>query len=300
MTTLSCILDGITVTEDVEEILRHLDSCGKVRRTSGNPGRKRKPVYLDCVTAFDIETSVIDTEQGEQAIMYIWQWAFSRDLVLIGRTWEKFLQVRARLDDYLSTRDPKLQLVSYVFNLSYEFQFLKGIWEFDDPAQVFVMDRRKILRAQMGKIDFRCAYIHSNMSLDVFCKKMGCTLKKQTGSLDYRVKRYPWTELTEQELRYCIYDVAALVEAIEREMALDGDNLETIPLTSTGYVRRDAKTAIRSERGWWYKLRPIQPDLNLFEALREAFRGGQTHCNRFYQGCILEDVKSVDRSSSYP
>lgn len=300
MTTLS-FLDGITVTEDVEQVIRHLDTCPILRRKAGNPGRRNKPLYLDCVTAFDIETSTIHTrDHGDQAFMYIWQWAFSRDLVLIGRTWDKFLQVRDRLDDYLETRDKQLQLVTYVFNLSYEFQFLKGIYRFEDPEEVFCMDRRKVLRAKLGRIDMRCAYIHSNMNLDTFTRKMGCTRKKQVGSLDYRVVRYPWTELTEQELRYCIYDVAALVEALEREMALDHDTIETIPLTSTGYVRRDAKAAIKETPHWWHKLHPIQPDLELYTALREGFRGGYTHCNRFYNGCIVDDVRSVDRSSSYP
>ena len=296
---LKCI-DGIRITSDIEEILRHLDTCSIIGHKVGNPGRRRKPDILDCVTAFDIETTTLDLATGPQAIMYHWQWAFAKDLVLIGRTWDDFLRIRDRLDDYLETRSEKLQLVAYVHNLSFEFQFLKGIWEFTDPKQVFVMDRRKILRAQMGRIDFRCSYIHSNMSLDVFAKKMQCTMRKQVGSLDYKVKRYPWTELTEDELRYCVYDVTVLVEAIEREMAMDGDNLEIIPLTSTGYVRRDAKAAIKKTPGWWHKLRPIQPDVELYAALREAFRGGNTHANREYAGCILHDVKSIDRSSSYP
>ena len=34
--------------------------------------------------------------------------------------------------------------------------------------------------------------------------------------------------------------------------------------------------------------------------LREAFRGGNTHANRFFSGQILHDVKSYDRASSYP
>lgn len=298
---MSCFeLDGIRITDDIEEILRYLDTREIIGHKVGNPGRRRKPFLLDAVTAFDIETTTLDLPEGPQAIMYHWQWAFGRDLVLTGRTWDEFQKCTARLDDYLETRNERLQLVVYDFNLSFEFQFLKGIYEFRDPKDVFVMDSRKILRCQIGRLDFRCAWIHSNMNLDTFCRKMGCTLRKQVGSLDYKVKRYPWTELSEDELRYCIYDVAALVEAIEREMEMDGDTLETIPLTSTGYVRRDAKAAIRSEPGWWHRLRPIQPDLELYQALREAFRGGNTHANRFYSGCILENVSSIDRSSSYP
>lgn len=42
------------------------------------------------------------------------------------------------------------------------------------------------------------------------------------------------------------------------------------------------------------------PTLHVFELLREAFRGGDTHANRFYVGKILENVGSYDRESSYP
>ena len=38
----------------------------------------------------------------------------------------------------------------------------------------------------------------------------------------------------------------------------------------------------------------------MYKLLREAFRGGNVHANRFYVGQVLDNVKSMDRSSSYP
>ena len=73
---------------------------------------------------------------------------------------------------------------------------------------------------------------------------MGVEHKKLTGTFDYEKKRYPWTILTDEELAYCVHDVQGLVEAIQIEMKHDNDNLYTFPLTSTGYVRRDAKKAL--------------------------------------------------------
>ena len=292
-------LDDVTVTDDPEIIIRYLDSREILKHQKGNPGRKQKPEILDCITAFDIETSSITIDEQPQAFLYIWQWAFNKNLVLIGRTWEEFLTFVNRLNDYLETRKSKLTLVAFDFNLSYEFQFFKGIWQFGKD-DVFCMDRRKILNCRMRNIEFRCAYLHTNMSLEVFCSKMGGKLQKQTGTLDYSIVRYPWTELSETELRYCVYDTIALIEALEIEMGVEGDNLETLPGTSTGFVRRDAVTAIRRNKRYWYNLHPIQPDMELFKALREAFRGGDTHANRFYAGHIIENVHSVDRSSSYP
>ena len=57
--------------------------------------------------------------------------------------------------------------------------------------------------------------------------------------------RYPRTKLSRHELEYCINDVRGLVEAVKAQMARDGDNLYTIPMTSTGYPRREMKRAMR-------------------------------------------------------
>ena len=38
----------------------------------------------------------------------------------------------------------------------------------------------------------------------------------------------------------------------------------------------------------------------VYQALKEEFRGGDTHANRAFAGQIVPGVKSMDRSSSYP
>ena len=136
------------------------------------------------------------------------------------------------------------------------------------------------------------------MSLAVYTAKMGAYHSKKVGDLDYNVVRYPYTPLSLTEIGYCVNDVRGLVEALMIEMEHDGDNLYTIPLTSTGYVRRDTKAAVRQERREVAK--QIAPDMEVYTMLREAFRGGNCHANRFYADKILENVSSADRSSSYP
>jgi hypothetical protein len=79
---------------------------------------------------------------------------------------------------------------------------------------------------------------------------------------------------------------------------MDGDNWYSIPYTATGYPRRDLKAAMRHYN--WEKLKDQLPDYEQFCMLRSAFRGGDTHCNRYYSGLIVHDVKSYDRASSYP
>lgn len=266
-----------------------------VKRKRGNNGGKSKRDLKDLVCAFDIETSNIPNI--DQACMYIWQLQIDELGTIIGRTWDEYRQLLASVCDVLGENE---SIVFYVHNLSFEFQFLRGIYPFQ-PDEVFCMDSRKILYCSMfdGKIVYRCSYIHSNMSLAEYTKKMGVEHVKLSGAdFDYRETRYPWTPLTDEQIAYCIHDVRGLVEALKKEMEVDGDTLITIPLTSTGYVRRDAKRAMKQVS---HTLVPsILPDEKTFVLLREAFRGGNTHANRYYAGRIITDVASADRSSSYP
>ena len=266
-----------------------------VKRKRGNNGGKSKRDLKDLVCAFDIETSNIP--DIEQASMYIWQLQIDELGTIIGRTWDEYQQLLARVCDVLGENE---SIVFYVHNLSFEFQFLRGIYPFQ-PDEVFCMDSRKILYCSMfgEKIVYRCSYIHSNMSLAEYTKKMGAEHVKLSGvDFDYHETRYPWTPLTDEQIAYCIHDVRGLVEALKKEMEVDGDTLITIPLTSTGYVRRDAKRAMKQVS---HTLVPsILPDEKTFILLREAFRGGNTHANRYYAGRIITDVASADRSSSYP
>lgn len=265
----------------------------------GNPAMRNRPKYIDLVTAFDIETTRLT--DIEQSVMYVWQWQFGPDCLIMGRTWEDFHKLTELLTKWINFAfGPRARLVVWVHNLSYEFQFLRGIYDFRSE-DVFVMERRKIAKCVMlDTFEFRCSYIHSNMSLDQFAKKMGCQIQKLSGTYDYDKIRYPWTPLTTSELAYCVHDVQSLVEAITREMEMDGDTLATIPMTSTGYVRRDAKKAIKSRPAWRAYIADQLPDWDLYLALREAFRGGNTHANRFYAKKVLSNVHSIDRSSSYP
>lgn len=277
------------------QLERYFEKPPLLKNRKGNPGGKKRH-YIGITTAFDIETTLIDSV--EQSVMYIWQWQFGEDYTVIGRTWDEFLDLQKRIKAVLPE---DRWLVVYVHNLSYEFQFLKGIYSFY-PDDVFAVASRKVVKVDMwGCFEFRCSYKLTNMSLKQFTSKMMVKHQKLSGEeFDYGVKRYPWTELTDEELEYCINDVLGLVEAVNALMARDGDTLQTIPLTSTGYVRRNAKRALKDGSVHHNFVYSILPDIDTYRALREAFRGGNTHANRYYAGDIVENVHSADRSSSYP
>lgn len=266
-----------------------------LKNRRGNPGGKRRK-YIAITTAFDIETTIIPGTT--QSVMYIWQWQFGTDYTVIGRTWEEFTDLQARIKAAL----PEGRwLVVYVHNLSYEFQFLKGIYHFV-PNDIFAILSRVVLKCDMHNcFEFRCSYKLTNMSLKQFLKKMNVQHQKISGEdFDYSKVRYPWTELTSLELEYCTNDVLGLVEAVNALMDRDNDNLQTIPLTSTGYVRRNAKRAMRNGSIHHSYVGSMLPNFETYCALHEAFRGGNTHANRYMTSDLIEYVHSADRSSSYP
>ena len=274
---------------NAEEVFKDVRT---IKRKRGNPHKKVKH-YRNIITGFDIETTTLP--DIEQAFMYIWQFQIGRDVTVIGRSWTQFFELLKKIRSLLNGD----WLVIYVHNLSFEFQFLKGIYQFEED-EVFCTESRKILKCTMFDcFEFRCSYLLTNMSLDEFTYRMKVENRKLSGDqFDYSKVRYSDTPLSDYEIQYCINDVQGLVQALYKSFEIEGDNVETVPLTSTGYVRRDAKRSM--EQFNHDQLAEMLPDLAVYEMLREAFRGGNTHANRWYAGDIIENVKSVDRVSSYP
>lgn len=274
------------------------DEIPSQKRKRGNQKSSQRYYYKDIITAFDIETTYIS--EIDNSVMYIWQWQFGDKCTVIGRTWYEFKCFVEKLEDYLSRGDPQ-KLVVFVHNLSFEFQFLSGIYDFD-PENIFAVDNRKILKCTLHEaIEFRCSYLQTNMSLRAFCEKMGVHSYKL--KMDYKKRRYWYTPLTDRELAYCINDVKGLVEAMKVEMERDGDNLYTLPFTSTGYARRDAREAMRHVSPNYIKSQI--PDIEIYHLLREAFRGGNTHASRYYANkkltkAVQGNIHSVDVASMYP
>lgn len=283
--------------KSVDEIVQLITKVHALRDRRGNKGNKKKIIYKDCICSFDIETTRIP--EIEQSVMYIWQFGLLvNDTIYYtyGRTWKEFNTFVDMI------HDSHLRLVIYVHNLSYEFQFLRNVFSFSNE-DVFAVKSRKILKcvSEEYNIEFRCSYLLTNLGLDAFTKKMSVEHQKLSGEeFDYSKKRYPWTKMSSYEMQYSFNDVIGLLEAIHEQMVQWNDNLYTIPLTSTGYIRRMAKNALKSFN---FKqrssiIKSITPDL--YTELREGFRGGDTHANRYYVNETLYNVKSCDRSSSYP
>lgn len=249
--------------------------------------------YVSYPATFDIETTTLLGE-NPTAFMYIWQFCI-KGTVFFGRTWRELLGFLDDIADFLNlSKDHKL--VIYVHNLSFEFEFIRKFIQF---TNIFATAPHKVLKASTDKFEFRCSYYLSNMSLLKFIENTpGAIHLKSKDDLDYKVIRTPETELMPRQYGYCYNDVRGLEEAIL--YLLQKDTLRTIPLTSTGYVRRDCRLAMRKNKKNRKSFINSRLTYDQFVLCEECFRGGNTASSRFYCNDLLEKVGSYDLSSSYP
>lgn len=254
--------------------------------------------YINHLMTFDIETSTIEKTDGSfEGFMYHWQVCID-GFVCFGRTWKEFLTFLRKMNRALKNYDEKHKLVCYVHNFSYEFQFLYSWIKLDD---VFSIDKRKPLKAisKDFNIEFRCSYLLSNMNLKKFIENTpNAHYYKGSGDLDYKKVFTPKTTLTMSELGYCYNDVMGLYEAII--YLLKEDTLVTIPLTSTGYVRRECRNNMRKNKKNRKQFLDLKLDDKLYQLCKDTFRGGNTASNRYKTNFINYEVSSYDMSSAYP
>lgn len=278
------------------DILYHTDDFPYTSLRNNGTTKGRDFEYCKTFMTFDIESTTYKHDDKVEGFMYIWQAAIGEDdcIAVHGRTWFSFLEFLHSVKQQLCLSD-KLRMVVYVHYLSYEFQFIHRFLPMKD---MFATDERKVLRCTYDCFEFRCSYKLSNMSLDKFCKYTGAKHRKKAEHFDYSVIRTVNTRLWLSDYYYCFCDVVGLHEAIRKE--LEEDTLSTIPMTSTGYVRRDCRNAMKkNQKNYeWFRRCAISPEV--YVLIKEAMRGGDTHCNRRYAGEILEDVDCYDFASSYP
>ena len=209
--------------------------------------KKRKIEYIKFPLSFDTETSHI-VVNGEE-VGWIYQWAFTiYNQVVVGRTPSEFCKQLRILYDFLELSESK-RLVCYAHNLSYDIVYLMKflIEEFGEP-KILAVKPHKFVSVTFQGIEFRCSYMLSNMSLDVWADKLDSPIKKLVGAIDYDKIRFQDSELTETDWQYQVQDVLTLQECLRIEMLHENDTVATIPLTSTGYVRRDCRIAVSHDK----------------------------------------------------
>lgn len=270
----------------------------------------KKRLYLNIECAFDIETTSYTYNDDKVAFMYLWGFGIGENNEIVtGRTWDEFLSLCKVLQQRYDL-NPEKRLICYVHNLSYEFQFMRNYFEW---VEVFAVDERKPISALCSYgIEFRDSYILSGYSLANTAKNLTQhKIEKLTGDLDYSLVRHHKTELTEKEITYCEYDVKIVLYYINEQIKQYG-SIDLIPKTNTGRVRKYVRdccyyktvTGEKESKTKYLKYRKVMEDLTLtsetYTMLKRAFMGGFTHSSLNHTGKILNNVTSIDFTSSYP
>ena len=274
-------------------------------------GKRKK--FDNTIYAFDIETTsylilngkqipaidylkLSDKEQKDAikcATMYIWQFSIN-DIVYYGRSWDELKLFLKKLDESV----PERKFV-FVHNLSFEFQFLKSQFHFEE---VTARKSHKTMTALMRdyNILFKCSYIMSNCALKYLPDLFNLPVEKMVGDLDYSLIRTSQTDLTDEEMKYCENDCLVVYYYILEELKTY-EYVNKIPTTSTGKVRKELQALVRTD----YKYRrlvykAINTNPHVYNLLVQAFGGGYTHANWIYADEVLENVDSYDETSAYP
>lgn len=262
---------------------------------------QRTHLRRDKFWTFDIETTTVITDvvKGNpvrQGLLWSGQFYDGCDYIQTRSLEDTIKRLQIIADD--NKDESPYKIVIFVHNLSYEFQFIKDFFKFE---KILCTDKRKIISAETDQLVFRCSYFLSNMKLEKFMKFEGVPEEYQKTNMDYLKLRYPWTELTEDEKIYCKNDVVGLHLAIKHRIDdCTNCDINNLPLTSTGYVRKACRKAVAKNKSNRWRFMKERLDKETFLMLHEAFRGGNTHANKSLANKINKIVGQRDITSSYP
>ena len=274
----------------------------------GRGAKKQTPDYYNAICCLDTETSkqTHDELVGDQTVtvvtgVWIYQWALGINETLIaGRTADELLDLLKLLVEHYQIGSRR-RLAIYVHNLAFDVSYLlNGLWTaFDGQVELFATGQRRPIRVEICKgLELRCSYKLTNKSLAAWCKDAApIRHKKLVGAIDYNVLRTPSTELDPTDWDYMLNDVCCQQDCLR--VLMRDEKLRTVPMTSTGFVRRSMRDAAHHAAGWRQKFRNTLPTASQYLLMHQSFIGGYTHCNSLAMG-IWHDALGFDAASMYP
>lgn len=270
--TIDKILKSDILTFDIETTSYWLDKKGKV------VGYRKE---------------ITDDEYNDMtacALCYLWTFGVN-DTFYYGRELYEFYKFITKINDMISEESH----IVWVHNLSFEFVFMANYIEYDS---VFARNAHHPMKANWKKIEFRCTYFLTRLSLEKWGEQ--CGVPKLVGNLDYRKVRTPFTKLTKKELDYAMHDCLIIYKGIQTYIKRYGAQSK-IPLTQTGEVRKVVKDCYKKDNRYHRMCTNLVPkSVNEYKMLNKVFAGGDTHSNMIHVGKILQNLGSYDEISGYP
>lgn len=267
--------------------------------------RETKIKYIKIGAGFDIETSKIRVNSKKiPSVAYCYHWQFGfRDFCIMGRSLNTMKDFMLLLVDRIKDLKPQTKLLVFDANLGYEWQFCKHYWKEIGITKLFAKEERNPLLVEISDtVVFREVIGLFGGSLAQIAKNY-CNMRKLVGDLDYSKIRVSSTEMTKEEIGYCVRDVEILVKLAESHVYENylGKN-PRLPYTQTGIVRDAIKRALgkhlKQERDKIASWMPTEQEYELFRT--KLFKGGISGGNILLLNKKLKNVRGADITSDYP
>lgn len=181
---------------------------------------------------------------------------------------------------------PNEKVITYIHNASFDLSYLLPYIQRDLPdkdQRTGIFDgEHKIKMYRQGCFEFRCSLMLSATSLEKWGRELNIAHPKKVGLYDYNKILYQDSELSADEQDYDKYDVLSLYECLAAQMDKNNDDITSIPLTSTGYIRRMLRQACYQDKYYRqdYFINNRITDPKHYKCLTNSFAGGYTHGNR--------------------
>ena len=303
--------DGIIQVYDAEEGARLILEAAHNSAKLQIGKKERARTYYNVVMSFDIETTkLLNLNWNEKLpvcfkyfnICFCWQCAVN-DKFIFGRDVGLFFDMLDKVSEQLDGN-----IICYIHNIAYEYNnladyFNKGI---EDPENdIFFKSLSTPLYVRYHKFEFRCSKILTQKSLAKIGNDIG--YPKLTSDFDYNIQRDIDTYLSPVEINYCYRDVFILNKFITMEYnnycMLQKHRIKHVarlPLTSTGYVRKDVQKNFSNKPNGYHLLHSTALAEDEYYFISGAMWGGFTHSNYRYIGKEVEKPWHGDIKSAYP
>lgn len=266
--------------------------------------RKSNILYCSEPLYLDIETAWNHSEENPISWVVSVQVKFDGVYQLFRSPIELMEYLNLLCDTYELCKTKRI--VIYIHNASYDLsyliQYIQLYLPYKEDRFGIYDGEHKIITYQQGGYEFRCTFMLTQQSLEKWSESMNVEHKKKVGLYDYSKVIYQDTELSDSECMYDEYDILAMEESFAQQLKLHGDNITTVPLTMTGYIRRKLRLSCIYDRYYREKyFYNSRLDAESYEFCKKSYAGGFTHNNRFYRGVLVKALGGHrDFRSHYP
>lgn len=208
---------------------------------------------------------------------------------------------------------PGQRTVFYFHNLSYDYCFLRQFmfeaWG-NPEKELATKPHYPIWLKFENDINIKDSLILFQRSLQKAGEDFHVKHAKQVGLWNYDFVRNQDYVYSDDELTYSEYDTLCGVECLDVFMETLGKDITSIPYTSTGIVRNEARNIGKLHNAHEQFKRICIDDVNLLLKAQRIFSGGFVHANRYIVGELIKsddpkcgmigDIIPYDFASSYP